>query len=74
MVIIEDSGIGREKSGLIRSRSLTHEKSFGLRIISERLHLMSDSSVAEIQDLKNDLRESIGTKVIVTIVKKTHKQ
>jgi len=68
--VIEDNGIGREKSGLIGTKSQRHGKSFGLKIISERLQLLHKGSAAEIHDLKNDLGQATGTRVTVLLITK----
>jgi len=67
--IIEDNGIGREQSG---QRAQTFKKkSLALSYVRNRLELLShtlqrDCSV-QIQDLKNEKNEAIGTRVEVII-------
>lgn len=68
--IIEDNGVGRERAKQIRERSRISRKSLGLQITSERLQLLQGSSVAEIQDLKNELGEATGTRIIVMLMTK----
>ncbi len=67
--VIEDNGIGREKSGQIKDQSQRSGKSFGLKIVSERLQLHEHSS-AEIQDLKDASGQPAGTRVVVTLITK----
>lgn len=68
--IIEDNGIGRERSNQIKQRSRFHRKSLGLQITSERLQLLQGSSAADIQDLKNELGEPMGTRIVVMLMTK----
>ena len=68
--IIEDNGIGREYSAQLKDRSKASHKSLGMQITSERLHLLQGSAGADIQDLKNELGEPIGTRIIVILMTK----
>ncbi|HEU5290731.1 MAG TPA: histidine kinase, partial [Cyclobacteriaceae bacterium] len=68
--IVEDNGIGRERSNQIRSKSKITHKSLGLKITSERLQLLQGSSIANIQDLKNELGEPVGTRIIIVLMMK----
>lgn len=69
--IIEDNGIGRERSGQMKQLSKTERKSLGLQITSERLHLLQGSVGPEFEDLKNEAGEPTGTRVIVMLMTKT---
>jgi ligand-binding sensor domain-containing protein len=68
--IIEDNGIGRERSSQIKQRSIISRKSLGLQITSERLQLLQGSSAADIQDLKNELGEPTGTRIVIMLMTK----
>lgn len=68
--IIEDNGIGREKSQQIKAQSKITRKSLGLRITSERLQLLQGSSSAEIEDLKNEFGEPLGTRITIVLITK----
>ena len=68
--IIEDNGIGREKSKEINDKRLTQHKSFALKATTERLDLLNFGKEkkigVEIIDLKEE-NNAIGTKVILKI-------
>lgn len=68
--IIEDNGVGREKAGELKSKSVTKKKSLGMELTENRLLLLNQyaavRSSVEIIDLKNE-DEAIGTKVILKI-------
>ena len=68
--IIEDNGIGREKSKEINSKRKLHHKSFALKATTERLELLNfgkDKKIGvEFIDLKED-DNAVGTKVILKI-------
>jgi hypothetical protein len=71
--IIEDNGIGRNRSAEIkkgRLNSVTHE-SKGIEIIRERLHLMQQKTgkpaKVDIQDLVDEQKQPAGTRVTITI-------
>ncbi|HEU5289124.1 MAG TPA: histidine kinase, partial [Cyclobacteriaceae bacterium] len=68
--IIEDNGIGRERSKQIKQRSQITHKSLGLQITSERLQLLQGNAKADIQDLKNEFGEPTGTRIIVMLMTK----
>jgi putative methionine-R-sulfoxide reductase with GAF domain/streptogramin lyase len=68
--IIEDNGVGREKAGELKSKSVTKKKSLGMELTENRLLLLNQyaavRSSVEIIDLRNDV-EATGTKVILKI-------
>ncbi len=71
--IIEDNGIGREKSAALKAGKSgnNHKKSMGMRITRDRIDLINklrnvDARV-EIIDLKDDKGEAAGTRVELTI-------
>ena len=68
--VIEDNGIGREHSAQLKQRSKTSHKSLGMQITSERLQLLQGSAGADIQDLKNELGEPMGTRIIIMLMAK----
>jgi LytS/YehU family sensor histidine kinase len=65
--IVEDNGIGREKSRAMRKASVLKHKSMGMQITEERLKNLGKikGSHIEIIDLKNEGGEAEGTKVII---------
>jgi ligand-binding sensor domain-containing protein len=68
--IIEDNGVGRKKAQELKSKSISREKSFGLKITTDRLKMAnnnSDLSHVEIIDLHDNAGQASGTKVIVNI-------
>jgi uncharacterized membrane protein YciS (DUF1049 family) len=70
-VTITDDGIGRTAAAALKSKSATKNKSFGLKMTSERIGLInqlykSDTQV-RIEDLVDDKGEATGTKVIIDI-------
>lgn len=68
--IIQDNGIGRKKASELKSKSITNDKSFGMKITADRLNMAkgnSTISTVEIIDLQDDHGVALGTKVILTI-------
>lgn len=68
--VIEDNGIGREKAGIIKTRSATQHKSVGTKITQDRIEmtnkLYETNAKVEIVDLKDAYTaKPIGTRVIV---------
>lgn len=65
--IVEDNGIGREKSRAMRKASVLKHKSMGMQITEERLKNLGKikGSHIDIIDLKNENGEAEGTKVII---------
>ncbi len=70
-VEITDDGIGREAAAAYKSKSAAKQKSFGLKMTSERINIINQfhniKTNVEVTDLKDDHSNALGTKVIVTI-------
>jgi LytS/YehU family sensor histidine kinase len=68
---ITDDGIGRAMAMEHKSKSATRQKSFGLKMTSERLdainHIYNIKTEVQIIDLKDAAGNSNGTKVIIEI-------
>lgn len=71
LIQIKDDGIGRELAAEIQSKSATQQKSFGLKITSERIHIINQlyqiQTAVTVEDLKDERGKAIGTKVIIQI-------
>ncbi len=69
--IIEDNGVGREKSGQINKGRNINKESLGLKITRERLDILNadkkDLFKMEIFDLYNANNEPSGTRVVITL-------
>lgn len=70
-VSIIDDGIGRAAAAELKSKSATKNKSFGLKMTSERIELINQlyksKTQVQIEDLVDDNGNTKGTKVIVKI-------
>jgi sensor histidine kinase YesM len=70
-VEISDDGIGREKAMEYKSKSVTRQKSFGLKMTSERMGIINElyqtKTSIKIIDEKDAINNSCGTKVIIEI-------
>jgi LytS/YehU family sensor histidine kinase len=70
-VEISDDGIGREKAMEYKSKSVTRQKSFGLKMTSERMGIINElyqtKTFIKIIDEKDAINNSCGTKVIIEI-------
>ena len=70
-VQVTDDGVGREKANEYKSKTATKHKSFGMEVTNERINLINQlyktNTRVQIIDLKNELNEAIGTKVIIQI-------
>ncbi len=68
---IIDDGVGRAKSAEYKSKSATRNKSFGMKVTSERIELINQiyktNTQIEIIDLKDSNNNPNGTKVILNI-------
>ncbi len=68
---ISDDGIGREMAKEHKSKSATRQKSFGLKMTSERLdainHIYQTKTEVKIVDLVDTEGNAAGTKVIIEI-------
>ena len=69
--IIEDDGIGREKSQLLQEKSIYKKGGQGQVILKERMEAFQSKGFAkadiEIDDLFNDFNQAIGTRVKVNL-------
>jgi sensor histidine kinase YesM len=68
---IIDDGIGRTKSELIRSKSATSHKSYGMKVTSERVWLINQiyktGAEIKVHDLTDDQGIGTGTEVIIQV-------
>ena len=68
---ITDDGIGRELAAELKSKSATKQKSFGLKMTSERIDIIHQvhniNADVQILDLKDYITNTTGTKVIIKI-------
>ena len=68
---ITDDGVGRARAAELKSKSASHQKSFGLKITSERIALVNQlyqtHTQAQIFDLVAPDGEPLGTKVVLDI-------
>jgi len=71
LVEIKDDGIGREQAAAYKSKSATKQKSFGLKMTSERLEMINQvygiKADVQVEDLKDEMKNAKGTKVIIKI-------
>jgi ligand-binding sensor domain-containing protein len=73
MITIEDNGIGREKAADLKSKTALSDdhKSFGMKLTAERFDIINkmnlESASVKIIDLKNEIGEGIGTRVVLTL-------
>ena len=70
--MIEDDGIGREKSRQLKQSSVLKHKSMGMKITEERIRAMGriKGSYVDIIDLKDNTGNAKGTKVILKLALK----
>jgi len=70
-VEITDNGVGREQASLYKSKSATRQKSFGLKMTSDRINIINQlyhiHADIKISDLKDNMNNAAGTKVILRI-------
>jgi sensor histidine kinase YesM len=68
---ITDNGVGRELAAAYKSKSATRQKSFGLKMTSERINIINQLYEMEadvtITDLKDAMNNATGTKVTIQI-------
>ena len=68
---ITDDGVGREKAIQYKSKSAMKQKSYGMKVTSERIELINQmykiNTEVQIFDLKDKNQVGIGTKVILNI-------
>ena len=69
--IIQDNGVGRQKAGLLKSKSAQKHKSMGLQITAERLTLLTGADAPghffNIEDLYDGEGRPAGTRVVLKI-------
>ena len=68
--LIEDNGIGREKSMELQQKSVFKRKSLGVKITEERLKLVSNEmrqQLIRFIDLKDAMGHALGTRVEVNV-------
>lgn len=69
--IIQDNGIGRQRAGILKSKSAQKHKSMGLQITAERLNLLtgngSPGHYFDIEDLYDEEGQPTGTRVVLKI-------
>jgi two-component system, LytTR family, sensor kinase len=69
--VVEDNGVGREKSAEIKSKQIQQHESFSTSATEERLKLLGNNlngkDLVVYEDLKNEHQEVIGTRVLITI-------
>ena len=70
-ITITDDGIGRTKAAELKSKSAVKQKSFGMRVTSERIALINQlfntNTTVQIIDLLHKNGEAAGTQVIIQI-------
>ena len=70
-IVIEDNGVGREKSALYKNKSKTVHHSLSIELTNKRLRGLKKETDTpagiSITDLKNDMEESIGTRVSINV-------
>lgn len=68
---ITDNGVGRELAAAYKSKSATRQKSFGLKMTSERIEIINQlykmEADVKITDLKDVMNNATGTKVTIQI-------
>lgn len=71
VINIADNGIGREKSAVLKSKTATKHKSYGMKVTSERLALINSvyktGADVTIHDMFDHAGAPSGTKVIIKI-------
>lgn len=65
--VIEDNGVGRERSVELKTINRTKKQSMGMKITEERLHLLQTKADIMIEDLKDADGKGTGTKITITI-------
>jgi ligand-binding sensor domain-containing protein len=70
-ITITDDGIGRVKAATLKSKSAIKQKSYGMRVTSERIALINQlfktNTTVQILDLVHSDGEAAGTQVIIQI-------
>ncbi|QHV96439.1 ligand-binding sensor domain-containing protein [Spirosoma endbachense] len=69
--VVDDDGVGRQRAGELKSKTVSSHKSVGLRVTEDRLHLLGQRSGQQTQvrviDKKNEMNEPLGTRVIIAL-------
>ena len=69
--VITDNGIGRDKAEQLNSKSIEKDKSFGLKITTDRLAILNQNpsiqTFYEMHDLIDEDGNAAGTKVVIKI-------
>ena len=67
--LVTDNGVGRKKAAELKSKNSDHQKSFGLKITTERLALFNEQQQGsyEVTDLYDDHGNAAGTSVRLLI-------
>jgi LytS/YehU family sensor histidine kinase len=70
-IVIEDDGIGREKARILKSKSALQQESMGMDITGNRLEIIEKiyniRCKVEIEDLENDARQPLGTRITINL-------
>jgi two-component sensor histidine kinase len=70
-VTIEDDGVGRDQSAVLRSKQILQKKSYGMQITENRIAVINRTqninATCKIIDLKNEAGRASGTKVVLHI-------
>lgn len=70
-VTISDNGIGRVRAAQLKSKSATQHKSFGMKMTSERIHLINQlyrsQTLVQVHDLVDAEGAPCGTEVVIQI-------
>lgn len=76
--VVEDNGVGREKSAQFKSNRIQQHESFSTSATEERLRLLgnklSSKDLVVYEDLKNENGEATGTRVSIKIAFLDHEQ
>lgn len=71
VIVIEDNGIGRSQSALLKSKTAISHKSHGLQMTKDRIAIVNRlygiQTEVNIEDLHSDTSTPIGTRVTLTI-------
>lgn len=77
IIEIDDDGIGRKRAEIYKSKTATKRKSYGVKITQERIRLINELSglggKMKTEDKYNESRQSVGTKVTISLPLKTNK-
>jgi sensor histidine kinase YesM len=65
--VVVDNGIGREKAAELKSRSINTDKSYGLKITTERIKKINEHSTVTVEDLHDAFGNAAGTRVTLEI-------